>query len=200
MMKYLSQKHERLVEALKKLPGIGRKTALRLAFYLLKTADEEALQLSNAIREAKEGIRFCSQCGNITEHDICEVCADPSRDTSLLCVVEEPMDLYSLEKADFYKGLYHVLGGALSPLDGIGPAELSVDKLIQRVKEGSFKEIIIATNPDTEGEATALYVARILRPFNPRITRIATGVPMGSNIDYADSITLSRAFKSRGEL
>jgi recombination protein RecR len=125
-MKYLSQKHERLVEALKKLPGIGRKTALRLAFYLLKTADEEALQLSRAIKEAKEGIRFCSQCGNITEHDICEVCADPSRDTSLLCIVEEPMDLYALEKADFFKGVYHVLGGALSPLDGIGPAELSI--------------------------------------------------------------------------
>jgi recombination protein RecR len=199
-MKYLSQKHERLVEALKKLPGIGRKTALRLAFYLLKTADEEALQLSKAIKEAKEGIRFCSQCGNITEHDICEVCGDPERDAALLCVVEEPMDLYSLEKADFYKGLYHVLGGALSPLDGIGPADLSIEKLMQRVKEGSFREIILATNPDTEGEATALYIAKILHPYKVKITRIATGVPMGSNIDYADGITLSRAFKSRGEL
>ncbi len=199
-MKYLSQKHERLVEALKKLPGIGRKTALRLAFYLLKTADEEALQLSKAIKEAKEGIRFCSQCGNITEHDICEVCADPSRDTSLLCIVEEPMDLYALEKADFYRGLYHVLGGALSPLDGIGPAELSIDTLRERVKTGAFREIIIATNPDTEGEATALYIAKMMRSFDLKITRIATGVPMGSNIDYADSITLSRAFKSRGEL
>jgi recombination protein RecR len=199
-MKYLSQKHERLVEALKKLPGIGRKTALRLAFYLLKTADEEALQLSKAIKEAKEGIRFCSQCGNITEHDICEVCGDPERDAALLCVVEEPMDLYSLEKADFYKGRYHVLGGALSPLDGIGPADLSIEKLMQRVKEGSFREIILATNPDTEGEATALYIAKILHPYKVKITRIATGVPMGSNIDYADGITLSRAFKSRGEL
>ncbi len=199
-MKYLSQKHEKLVEAFKKLPGIGRKTALRLAFYLLKTADEEALQLSKAIKEAKEGIRFCPRCGNITEHDICEVCADPSRDTALLCIVEEPMDLYSLEKADFYNGLYHVLGGALSPLDGIGPADLSIEELVNRVKDGSFREMIIATNPDTEGEATALYIAKIMRPYKIKITRIATGIPMGSNIDYADSITLSRSFKSRGEL
>lgn len=199
-MKYLSQKHEKLVEAFKKLPGIGRKTALRLAFYLLKTADEEALQLSKAIKEAKEGIRFCPRCGNITEHDICEVCADPSRDTALLCVVEEPMDLYSLEKADFYNGLYHVLGGALSPLDGIGPADLSMEELVNRVKDGSFREMIIATNPDTEGEATALYIAKIMRPYKIKITRIATGIPMGSNIDYADSITLSRSFKSRGAL
>lgn len=199
-MKYLSQKHERLVEALKKLPGIGRKTALRLAFYLLKAVDEEALLLAKAIKEAKEGIRFCSRCGNITEQDICAVCADPSRNTQLLCVVEEPMDLYSLEKADFYNGLYHVLGGALSPLDGIGPADLSMEKLVERVKGGSFQEMIIATNPDTEGEATALYIAKIIRPYKVKITRIATGVPMGSNIDYADGITLARAFKSRGAL
>lgn len=199
-MKYLSQKHEKLVEALKKLPGIGRKTALRLAFYLLKTADEEALGLSQAIKEAKEGISFCPRCGNITEHDICEVCADPSRDATLLCVVEEPMDLYSLERADFYSGLYHVLGGALSPLDGIGPEDLKIQQLVQRVQEGSVKEVIIATNPDTEGEATALYIAKIMKPYKIKTTRIATGVPMGSNIDYADGITLSRAFKSRGEL
>jgi recombination protein RecR len=199
-MKYLSQKHERLVEAFKRLPGIGRKTALRLAFYLLKTADEEALELSKAIKEAKEGIRFCPRCGNITEHDICAVCEDPSRDKTLLCVVEEPMDLYSLEKADFYNGLYHVLGGALSPLDGIAPGDLRIEELVQRAREDSIKEVIIATNPDTEGEATALYIAKILKPYSVKITRIAMGVPMGSNIDYADSITLSRAFKSRGEL
>lgn len=199
-MKYLSRKHEKLVEALRKLPGVGRKTALRLAFYLLKQPKEEVLELAQAIEEAKESIKFCTICGNITEQDICEVCSDPSRDRSTLCVVEEPMDLYSLERADFYNGLYHVLGGALSPLDDIGPEHLRIKELIERLKKGEIQEVIIATNPDTEGEATALYIAKILKPFNLKITRIATGIPMGSNIDYADGITLSKAFKSRGEM
>lgn len=199
-MKYLSRKHEKLVESLRKLPSIGRKTALRLAFYLLKESKDEVFELAQAIREAKEGVKFCSICGNITEEDICEVCNDSSRDRTTLCVVEEPMDLYSLEKADFYKGVYHVLGGALSPLDGIGPEHLRIDKLIERVKKGEIQEVIVATNPDTEGEATALYISKILKPCNVRITRIATGIPMGSNIDYADGITLSKSFKSRGEM
>lgn len=199
-MKYLSRKHEKLVESLRKLPGIGRKTALRLAFYLLKESKDEVFELAQAIREAKEGVKFCSICGNITEEDICEVCNDSSRDRTTLCVVEEPMDLYSLEKADFYKGIYHVLGGALSPLDGIGPEHLRIDTLIERVKKGEIQEVIVATNPDTEGEATALYISKILKPCNVRITRIATGIPMGSNIDYADGITLSKSFKSRGEM
>ena len=199
-MKYLSQKHEKLVESLRKLPGIGRKTALRLAFYILKEPKEGVLELSRAIKEAKEGVKFCSICGNITEEDICEVCTDTSRDKTTLCVVEEPMDLYSLEKADFYNGVYHILGGALSPLDGIGPDNLRLKELIERVKNEKIQEIIIATNPDTEGEATALYIAKILKSNNVKITRIATGVPMGSNIDYTDSITLSKAFKSRGEI
>jgi len=199
-MRYLSQKHEKLVEALRKLPGIGRKTALRLAFYLLKEGKEGALELADAIKEAKEGVKFCSVCGNITENDVCEICNNPSRDRSVLCVVEKPMDLYSLEKADFYKGLYHVLGGALSPLDGIGPEQLKIKELIERVKKGKIKEVVIATNPDTEGEATALYISKILKPHSVKITRIATGIPMGSNIDYTDGITLSKAFKSRGEI
>ncbi|MCK4575085.1 recombination protein RecR [candidate division WOR-3 bacterium] len=199
-MKYLSQKHEKLVESLRKLPGIGRKTALRLAFYILKEPKEGVLELARAIKEAKEGVKFCSICGNITEEDICEVCTDTSRDKTTLCVVEEPMDLYSLEKADFYNGVYHILGGALSPLDGIGPDNLRLKELIERVKNEKIQEIIIATNPDTEGEATALYIAKILKSNNVKITRIATGVPMGSNIDYTDSITLSKAFKSRGEI
>ena len=199
-MKYLSQKHEKLVESLRKLPGIGRKTALRLAFYILKEPKEGVFELARAIKEAKEGVKFCSICGNITEEDICEVCTDTSRDKTTLCVVEEPMDLYSLEKADFYNGVYHILGGALSPLDGIGPDNLRIKELIERVKNEKIQEIIIATNPDTEGEATALYIAKILKSNNVKITRIATGVPMGSNIDYTDSITLSKAFKSRGEI
>ncbi len=199
-MRYFSQKHEKLVEELRKLPGVGRKTALRLAFYLLKESKENALELASAIREAKEGVKFCSICGNITEQDVCEICTSPSRDRNLLCVVEEPMDLYSLERADFYKGLYHVLGGALSPLDGIGPEQLRIRELVERIKEGSIKEVVIATNPDTEGEATALYISKILKPYNIKITRIATGIPMGSNIDYIDGITLSKAFKSRGEI
>ena len=199
-MKYLSQKHEKLVDALRKLPGIGRKTALRLAFYLLKESKEQVFELAQAIREAKEGVKFCSNCGNITEEEICEVCADPSRDKATLCIVEEPMDLYSLEKADFYSGVYHVLGGALSPLDGIGPEQLRIKELTERVKKEEIQEVIIATNPNTEGEATALYIAKILKPYNLRITRIATGIPMGSNIDYSDGITLSKAFKARGEM
>ena len=199
-MKYLSQKHEKLVEALKKLPGIGRKTALRLAFYLLKTADEEAMGLSKAIKEAKEGISFCPRCGNITEHDICEVCADPSRDGTLLCVVEEPMDLYSLEKADFYAGLYHVLGGALSPLDGIGPEDLKIEALVQRVKEGSIKEVIIATNPTKEGEATAHFIQDRLRNLSVEVTRIARWVPAGGDLEYFDPQTLSAAISNRRKL
>ena len=199
-MKFLSRKHEKLVESLRKLPGIGRKTALRLAFYLLKESKEEVLELAEAIKQAKESIQFCSICGNITEEKICEVCADSTRDRTTLCVVEEPMDLYALEKADFYNGTYHILGGALSPLDGISPEDLRMKNLVERVKKGVIQEDIVATNPDTEGEATALYIAKILEPYNVRITRIATGVPMGSNIDYADEITLSKAFKSRGAI
>ena len=199
-MKYLSRKHEKLVDALRQLPGIGRKTALRLAFYLLKQSKEEVFELAEAIKEAKEGIKFCSVCGNITENEVCEICQDPLRDRSTICVVEEPMDLYALEKADFYNGLYHVLGGALSPLDGIGPDDLRIKELIERIKKDNIKEVIIATNPDTEGEATALYLAKILKGLEIKITRIATGLPMGSNIDYADGITLSKAFKSRGRM
>jgi len=199
-MKYLSEKHEKLVDALRRLPGIGRKTALRLAFYLLKESREDVFALAQAIKEAKEGINFCGICGNITEGNICKICADSERDKTSLCVVEEPMDLYALEKADFYKGQYHVLGGALSPLDGVGPEQLRIDELTERIKKGEIKEVIIATNPDTEGEATALYILKLLKPYNVRITRIATGIPMGSNIDYADGITLSKAFKSRGEM
>ena len=199
-MKFLSRKHEKLVESLRKLPGIGRKTALRLAFYLLKESKEEVLELAEAIKQAKESIQFCSICGNITEEKICEVCADSTRDRTTLCVVEEPMDLYALEKADFYNGTYHILGGALSPLDGISPEDLRMKNLVERVEKGVIQEVIVATNPDTEGEATALYIAKILESYNVRITRIATGVPMGSNIDYADEITLSKAFKSRGAI
>ncbi|OQX54319.1 MAG: recombination protein RecR [Candidatus Cloacimonas sp. 4484_209] len=199
-MKYLSKKHEKLVDALRRLPGVGRKTALRLAFYLLKQPKEEVFELAEAIKEAKERIKFCSVCGNITENEVCEICQDPSRDRSTICVVEEPMDLYALEKADFYNGLYHVLGGALSPLDGIGPDDLRIKELIERIKKDNIKEVIIATNPDTEGEATALYLAKILKDLEVKITRIATGLPMGSNIDYADGITLSKAFKSRGKM
>ena len=199
-MKFLSRKHEKLVESLRKLPGIGRKTALRLAFYLLKESKEEVLELAEAIKQAKESIQFCSICGNITEEKICEVCADSTRDRTTLCVIEEPMDLYALEKADFYNGTYHILGGALSPLDGISPEDLRMKNLVERVENGDIQEVIVATNPDTEGEATALYIAKILEPCNVKITRIATGVPMGSNIDYADEITLSKAFKARGAI
>lgn len=196
----MSSAIERLVEEFNKLPGIGKKTAQRLTFHLLKAPKEEAASLAEAIGEIKEKISFCSECSNLTEVDPCIICGDPKRDHRFLCVIEEPSDVGPIERTGKYRGLYHVLMGVISPLDGVGPDDLTTDRLIRRVKDGSFQEVIVATNPTREGEATAAYLAKVLKPFGVRITRIARGLPMGGDIEYADEVTLSEAMDGRREL
>jgi recombination protein RecR len=190
---------DRLIDELRRLPGVGRKTAQRLAFHLLKVSKEEALALSEAIAEAKEKVRLCSVCFGITEKDPCGICSDKNRDPKTLCVVEEATDVLAFERTADFKGKYHVLGGSLSPLDGIGPEQIRVRELLERVNGESVREVIIATNPNAEGEATALYIARLVRPLDVKVTRIARGLPVGSDIDLADEVTLSRALQGRTE-
>lgn len=190
---------EILIDLLARLPGIGRKSAGRLAFHLLKIPKEEALELAQAIREMKEKVGFCSICFSISEEDPCYICTDTNRETDTICVVEEGSDLAALEKAEGYNGLYHILSGRISPLDGIGPDDLKIKELLGRI-DNNVKEIIIATNPNVEGEATALYLARLLKPLGVRVTRIARGLPVGSDLEYADGVTLSRALEGRQEL
>ena len=194
-----SETVEKLITNLARLPGIGRKTAGRLAFHLLKVPREEALELAEAIREVKERVGFCSICNNISESDPCYICRDPERKAEIICVVEEAVDLAALDKAEGYQGLYHVLGGKISPLDGIGPDDLKIKELLVRIGEQT-REIIIATNPNVEGEATAVYLAKLLKPLGLKITRIARGLPVGSDLEYADGMTLSRALEGRQEI
>jgi recombination protein RecR len=189
-----------LIEELCRLPGIGEKTAQRLAFFLLRTSSARAKRLAQAIVEVKEKIIFCSQCGGITETDPCSLCTDPSRDRSVICVVEDPSDVFLIERTGIYKGLYHVLMGALSPLDGIGPEQLRIDVLLERVNRGGVREVICATNPNMEGEATVLYLAKLMKPRSIRLTRLAHGLPVGGNLEYADEITLSRSLEGRHSL
>ncbi len=188
-----------LVERLTGLPGIGRKTAQRLAFYIMKIDREEALSLARAIEDVKNRLRNCSVCFNLTETDPCPICADPKRDRGLICVVESPSDLDAIERADIYRGVYHVLGNALSPLDNIGPDELRIQELMHRLDE-SVREVIIATNPTVEGEATATWLARLLEPFHLRVTRIARGLPVGSDLELADKVTLARSMEGRMDM
>ena len=190
---------ERLTAEFQRLPGIGAKSAARLAYYLLRSSDEEAERLAAAIREARAAVRRCSTCNTLTEEDPCEICADPQRDASLLCVVEEPGNLAAIEKTREYRGRYHVLWGALSPLKGIGPDEIDVAGLVGRVTP-EVREVVIATNPNVEGEATALYLARRLKASGVRITRIAFGLPVGGDIEYADEVTMARSLENRREL
>ena len=190
---------ERLANWLARLPGIGRKTAARLAFHILKLPPEEALELADLIREVKEKVSFCSICYNISETDPCSTCRDPKRRRDIICVVEDAMDAAALDKVDQFRGLFHVLGGRLSPLDGIGPDDLRIKELLHRI-DSEVKEVIIATNPNVEGEATALYLAKLISPLGPRVTRIARGLPVGSDLEYADSVTLSRALEGRQEM
>ena len=190
----------RLIDQFKRLPGIGQKTAQRLAFHLLRATPEEALALAEAIRDAKLKIRECSVCNNITDSDPCLYCSSPSRNHSLICVVEEPHNIIAIERTRQYNGLYHVLGGALSPLEGIGPDQLKLKSLIERLKGGTVSEIIIATNPTAEGEATAVYVSKLIKPLGVRVTRIGVGIPVGSDLEYADEITMLKAMERRHEL
>jgi recombination protein RecR len=190
---------QRLTNWLARLPGIGRKTAARLAFHILKLPPEEALELAELIREVKEKVIFCSTCYNISETDPCSTCSDPNRKRDVICVVEEAMDAAALDKVDQFGGLFHVLGGRLSPLDGIGPDDLRIKELLSRIDK-EVKEVIIATNPNVEGEATAIYLAKLISPLGPKVTRIARGLPVGSDLEYADSVTLSRALDGRQEM
>jgi len=190
----------RLIRELVRLPGIGQKTAQRLAFHLLKAEREEALRLAEAIQAVKEGVTFCRRCRNIAEGDLCEFCLDPKRDQAKILVVEEPSTLYAIERTGGYRGLYHVLLGALSPLDGIGPADIRVQDLLDRLKEGGVEEVIVATNPTIEGEATAIYLTKLLKPYGVRASRIAYGIPVGMDIEYAYEVTLIKSIEGRRDL
>ena len=190
----------RLIEELKKLPSIGAKTAQRIAFYLIGLPQEETKNLAEAIKDAKKSTFYCSTCYSMTHVDPCQYCSDSDRNDKILCIVEEPFNISSIEKTGIYSGRYHVLLGTLSPLKGIGPDELKTEKLVKRVKEGNFAEIIIATNPTVEGESTAHYLAKILKDFNIKLTRLAMGLPVGSDIDYADQVTIKKAIEGRTEI
>jgi len=191
----------RLIEAFNKLPGIGPKSAQRLTYYLLRAPQEEAQTLAQAILEMKEKIILCSTCQNITDSDPCAICDDGQRDRSKICVVEEPLDILALERTGSYKGLYHVLHGVISPMDGIGPDELKVRELLARLKSpGAVQEVIMATNPNLEGEATAMYLTRLIAPLCIRVTRLARGLPVGADLEYADDVTLTRALEGRQEV
>jgi recombination protein RecR len=191
---------ENLVTELMKLPGIGRKTAQRLAFYILAMPAEEAKGISRAINEVKEKARFCSKCFNITDTEVCSICRNNSRDRTKLCVVEEPSNILVIERTGTFKGLYHVLLGALSPIDNMTPEKLKIKELVERVEKDGIEEVILATNPNTKGEVTAQYVREILKPFNVKVTRLAYGLPMGGDIEFADEVTLSKALEGRREM
>lgn len=191
---------KKLVEVLCRFPGIGPKTAQRLAFYLLGCSREDVVTIARAMVEAKDKLTFCPICGSLSVVEECSYCSDPGRDEKLLCVIQEPRDVLVLERTGQYNGSYHVLHGALSPLDGIGPEELKLDQLVKRIKEKGITEVIIATNPNVEGDATAGYLARLLKPLQVRVSRIAFGLPVGGDIEYADDLTLSRALEGRREM
>jgi recombination protein RecR len=191
---------ERLIERLRKLPGIGAKSAQRVAFHILRAGKDEAQALAAAILDVKESIRLCSVCFNITEADPCATCADPGRDHSAICVVEEPHNMVAIEKSGGFRGLYHVLHGSLSPLRGIGPDDLKIKPLLERLRDGSVKEVILATNPNIEGESTAVYLSRLLKPLGLRVTRIGMGLPVGGDLEYADEVTVGKALEGRREI
>jgi recombination protein RecR len=190
----------RLIEQLQRLPGIGAKSAARLAFHILKTPREEVERLVAAMREVKDRVTYCTICSNITDVDPCFYCTDSARDPRIICVVEEPENVSAVEKTRDFKGLYHVLMGALSPLHGMGPDDLKIKELLARVASGTVQEVILATNPNVEGEATAIYLAKLLKPLGVRVTRIAMGVPVGSDLEYADEVTMQRAMEGRREV
>ncbi len=190
----------RLIDELKRLPGIGQKSAQRIAFHLERAPREDAERLAAALRDVKDKIRLCSVCNNLTELDPCDYCSDPSRDPSVVCVVETPYNAIAIEKTREFHGLYHVLHGALSPLQGIGPDQLKLKNLIERLKSGTIREMIVATNPNVEGEATAIYLSKLIKPLGVKVTRIAMGVPVGSELEFADEVTMLKAIEGRREI
>lgn len=190
----------KLVDVFRKMPGVGSKSAVRMAYHILSLSDDETKEIISAISDAKQKIHYCSICQNITETDPCEICSNPKRDRTLLCVMDKPKDVIALEKTREYFGLYHVLHGSISPMDGIGPDDLKIKELLSRVAEGEFKEIIMANNPSIEGEATAMYISKLLKPFGVKVSRIAYGVPVGGDLEYADQITLAKAIEGRREI
>ena len=190
----------KLAKELVRLPGIGQKTAQRLAFHLMKVNKEDALRLADAIRDVKEHVVFCVQCRNIAESELCDICQDTERDRSRILVVEEPSTLHAIDQSRGYKGLYHVLMGSISPLDGVGPSDIRVKELESRVRDGGVQEVIVATNPTIEGEATAIYLTKLLKPYGVKVSRIAYGIPVGMDIEYADDVTLTKSIEGRREL
>ena len=200
MQRYFPAALERLSEAFARLPGIGGKTAQRLAFHVLSLPDEEAEAFAQAILEAKQTVHTCPVCQNLTDGELCAICGDESRDQGVICVVAEPRDVIAMERAREYDGVYHVLHGVISPLNHVGPDDIRIRELLARVAKGGVREVIMATNPDTEGEATAMYLSRLLRPMEVKVTRLAYGIPVGSQLEYADEITLLRALEGRREI
>ena len=199
-MQYFPAALERLSEQFGRLPGIGSKTAQRLAFHILSLPEEEAQSFADAIVEAKHKVKTCPVCQNLTDQDLCPICADPRRDHSVICVVAEPRDLIALERAREYQGLYHVLHGVISPLNHIGPDDIRIRELLARLAKENVQEVILATNPDVEGEATAMYISGLLKPLGVKVTRLAHGIPVGSELEYADEVTISRAILDRKEM
>ncbi len=199
-MSYYAAPIAKLIEAFAKLPGIGNKTAQRLAFHLLDISDKEAEDLARAIMNAKKNIKYCEICCNITDREKCNICSDPKRDESIICVVEDPRDVVAMERTREFKGVYHVLHGAISPMDDIGPDDIKIRELLNRIREGNVAEIILATNPNIEGEATAMYISKIIKPLGIKTTRIAHGVPVGGDLEYTDEITLMKALEGRREI
>ncbi len=199
-MQFFAAPVERLIEQFEKLPGIGHKSAQRLAFFILSLPSEEAEAMANAILDAKRTIFTCKVCQNLTDREVCPICSNPSRDAGIICVVTDPKDVAALERTREFGGLYHVLHGVISPLNHIGPDDLRIKELLERVAASDVREVIMATNPDTEGEATAMYLSRLLKPFGVRITRLAYGVPVGGHLEFADEVTLTRALEGRRDI
>lgn len=200
MASYYSPSIEKLIEAFQKLPSIGEKSAVRLAFYILNSSEDETNKFIKSIQDAKKNLKFCSKCFNISDTDPCPICSNPARDKSKMCVVEDVKDVVAMEKTHEFKGLYHVLHGSISPMDGIGPDDIKIKELLARLMDGTVKEVILATNPRVEGEATSMYIAKLIKPMGIKVTRIAHGIPVGGDIEYTDEFTLGRALEGRIEL
>ena len=199
-MSYYSPSIEKLIESFEKLPSIGSKTAARLAFYILNASKEETDEFISAIQNAKQNLKYCSKCFNISDNDPCEICSNPTRDNSTICVVEDVKDVVAMERTHEFKGVYHVLHGSISPMNGIGPDDIKIKELLSRLMGGEVKEIILATNPRVEGEATAMYISKLVKPLGIKVTRIAHGIPVGGDLEYTDEVTLSKALEGRREL